>query len=360
MKQHLTFILFAVCFTAFADNAATTITANATLKDGSTVKGEFLTRQISGSTIFSEKLDLDPEIVKSLAFTGASGDAKVELSNGDKFAMTVANDSFTIKSLLGELAIPRASFRALALCQRKATTDGNDDSLVFYCTFDDNLSITSPAVGPGGECFATTFQYGKFGNALFCPEYISCASFLFPENFLGTTGCIEFWAMLKKTNSRVGWGGDPRLFTLSRDYAGSTVATLDVVSNNGGGNSGFATWTLLGNTASISGMPSGLTYGDIYPNGNWHGWHHYAICWDANGIPGLDAKRTVALYVDGNLTPVAKTDHRSLDEVKAIISQRLRLSFSGNSTDKCEHNTKSPFLIDEFKIWNYAKTDFAL
>ena len=337
-----------------------TVSANATLKDGSTVKGEFATQSINGSTAFMETLKLNPSIVKSLTFTGTNGESKVELANGDKFAMTVANESFAIKSILGELNIPRTNFRSLAFSVRKCAQNGAEDGLIFYCTFDDETSITSPVVGPIGECFAPSFQDGKSGNALRCPAYVSCASFLFPENFLGTAGCIEFWAMLKKTHSSVGWGGDPRLFTLSRDYANSTFGTLDIVSNNGAGNSGFATWTILGNTASILGMPSGLTYGDIYPDGNWQGWHHYAISWDSDGIPGLDANRTIALYIDGNLTPAVKTDYHNSEEVRSIVAAKLRLSFSGNSKDKSEHNTKSAFLIDEFKIWNHAKTNFEL
>ena len=352
--------LLASSLTAQTAEKDYTVSATATLKDGSTVKGEFATEHIGGSTIFDGKLNLNPVIVKSLSFTGTNGESKVELSNGDKFAMTVANESFAIKSLLGELNIPRTNFRALAFSVRKCTPNGAEDGLIFYCTFDDEASITSPVVGPVGECFSPTFQDGKSGNALRCPAYVSRASFLFPENFLGTAGCIEFWAMLKKTHSSVGWGGDPRLFTLSKDYANSTFGTLDIVSNNGAGNSGFATWTILGNTASILGMPSGLTYGDIYPEGNWQGWHHYAISWNSDGIPGLDANRTIALYVDGYLTPAVKTDYRNIEEVKSIVAEKLRLSFSGNSKDKSEHNTKSAFLIDEFKIWNHAKTNFEL
>ena len=185
-----------------------TVSANATLKDGSTVKGEFATQSINGSTAFMETLKLNPSIVKSLTFTGTNGESKVELANGDKFAMTVANESFAIKSILGELNIPRTNFRSLAFSVRKCAQNGAEDGLIFYCTFDDETSITSPVVGPIGECFAPSFQDGKSGNALLCPAYVSCASFLFPENFLGTAGCIEFWAMLKKTHSSVGWGGD--------------------------------------------------------------------------------------------------------------------------------------------------------
>ena len=53
-------------FAAFAQDAATTIAASATLKDGSSVKGEFCTERVTGSTIFTEELRLDPAIVKSL------------------------------------------------------------------------------------------------------------------------------------------------------------------------------------------------------------------------------------------------------------------------------------------------------
>ena len=150
MKQTyiLALVLTTAGLTTFAQNATITIAANATLKDGSSVKGEFATEYVSGSTIFTEKLNLDPAVVKSLTFAGTNGESKVELANGDKFTMTVANDTFAIKSLLGELAIPRANFRSLAFSVRKCAQNGVEDGLVFYCTFDDEASLTSPAVGP--------------------------------------------------------------------------------------------------------------------------------------------------------------------------------------------------------------------
>ena len=92
--------LSAATFAVVAQDA-TIISANATLKDGSTVKGEFTTKRITGSTIFTEKLELDPALVKTVAFANTNGESKVELNNGDKFAMTVADEAFAIKSLLG-------------------------------------------------------------------------------------------------------------------------------------------------------------------------------------------------------------------------------------------------------------------
>ena len=148
MKHFIAAVFASVIFAALAADDAV-VSANATLKDGSTIKGEFLAQKISGSTVFANQLALDPAIIKSLTFTGTNGDAKVSLVNGDTFAVTIANDTFAIKSLLGDLKIPRANFRALSLsvCHGGNAAEGG---LVFYCTFDDKTSITTPAVGPKG------------------------------------------------------------------------------------------------------------------------------------------------------------------------------------------------------------------
>ena len=118
--------LSAATFAVVAQDA-TIISANATLKDGSTVKGEFTTKRITGSTIFTEKLELDPALVKTVAFASTNGESKVELNNGDKFAMRIGNDNFAIKSLLGELNIPRTNFRSITLSSRKISAGGCDD-----------------------------------------------------------------------------------------------------------------------------------------------------------------------------------------------------------------------------------------
>ena len=92
--------LSAATFAVVAQDT-TIISANATLKDGSTVNGEFSTKSITGSTIFMEKLELDPALVKTVTFVNTNGESKIELKNGDRFAMTVADEAFAIKSLLG-------------------------------------------------------------------------------------------------------------------------------------------------------------------------------------------------------------------------------------------------------------------
>ena len=180
--------------------AKTTVAATALLSDGSTIKGELLMPKITGSTVFLGKLALNPAIVKSIAFSGADNTAKVELENGDMFTMKVRDRSFTVKSVLGKLEIPRRAIRSLTLAKRRAAAKGGD-GLVFYCTFDSKDSVTTPEVGPRGTFLRGEFMQGKVGMAMQTTVYSQNATFELPADFFNTSGCIEFWAKSKSLPS---------------------------------------------------------------------------------------------------------------------------------------------------------------
>ena len=274
------------CADACKDAATPTVAATALLSDGSTIKGDFLAPKIKGSTAFIGNLALNPAIVKSITFSGTNNEAKVALENGDRFTMRVRDKTFTLKSVLGILDIPRRTVRSLALAKRRDDAKCADAGLVFYCTFDDEAAVTTPKVGPQGTFLQGDFMQGKVGMAMQTTVYSQNATFELPANFFGTSGCIEFWAKILKPSSYIGNGGDPRLFTITQKSTNITISTLDIVSNNGGGNSGFATWTFLGNMASVRGCRS-LRYEDLFPTSNFRDWHHYAIVWDTDGIADL-------------------------------------------------------------------------
>ena len=175
MKRSIITAITCVCaFAALAD-AKPTVSVTASLKDGSSVKGDFLTKGITGATLFEKNLVLPPSIVKSVNFTSTNGEAKVELSNGDHFAMKITNAAFAVRSILGNLKIPRTSLRAMSLSVRTASTTkgGTTGGLIFHCTFDDEKSITSPAVGPAGTFMTGTFEDGKIGKALLAQHEIA-------------------------------------------------------------------------------------------------------------------------------------------------------------------------------------------
>ena len=335
--------LLAGCVTAQAEKNCI-VSANATLKDGSSVKGEFCTEQISGSTIFTEKLKLDPAIVKSLAFAGTNGETKVELANGDKFAMTVANDSFAIKSLLGELSIPRNNFRSIALTQRKVSASG-DDGLVFHCTFDDEAAINTPAVGPKGTICSREFSEGKINNALRVPVGSSAGIFTLPPETFGKEGCIEFWAKIEPRRE-IYRDCDPRMIFIKSPAGWFTV---EYSSNNGGGRGGFCIRCF--NFEYIKGGPfgGGYKYADVIPDVT--AWHHYAFSWTEDAL---------TIYIDGvALSGAFKTGNGRIDEEKLKSGSSI-MGLPNDNTNPYNTEPNTPFIIDELKIWNHAKSVFDL
>ena len=337
-------IFATIALAASAQNATTTIAANATLKDGSSVKGEFATEHFVGSTIFAEELNLNPTIVKSLTFAGTNGESKVELANGDKFAMNVANDSFAIKSLLGELAIPRTNFRSIALTQRKVTASG-DDGLVFHCTFDNEAAINTPAIGPKGTVCSREFTDGRINNALRVPVGSSAGIFTLPPETFGKEGCIEFWAKIEP-HREIYRDCDPRMIFIKSPAGWFTV---EYSSNNGGGRGGFCVRCF--NFEYIKGGPfgGGYKYADVIPDVT--AWHHYAFSWTEDAL---------TIYIDGVALPGAfKTGNGRIDEEKLKSSSSI-MGLPNDNTNPYNTEPNTPFIIDELKIWNHAKSVFDL
>ena len=348
MKRALIAVLVVIAFSTFAENSETATMVNATLKDGSTVKGEFCSKCITGSTLFMDRLDLAPAVVRSLAFSGTNGESKVELSNGDRFAMTVANESFAIKSMLGDLSIPRSSFRSIAFFSRKPVAGGTENGLVFYCTFDDEASLASPIVGPAVqlELGKIIHHEGKSGGALFVNPGIAGAEIKFPAGAFGHEGCIEFWANMASGKTEFSTGGDPRFFILL-DNNGAEKAHFEFASNNGVGGSGLGGHFFGIRTQTHAGYTFMMPYSAVFKGNDYNGWHHYAFTWTATSL---------TIFVDGK---EACRSHGTSD-TKEIDHSEITMSIPLNRRTGKSFNNKSAFFMDELKIWNFAKTEFDL
>ena len=325
----------------------TVVTANATLKDGSTVKGEFLAQKITGSTIFLKKLALDPSIVKSISFPGTNNAAKIELENGDKFTMKVHNKTFPFASILGELNVQRKNIRSITLSTKRISAGGCDDGLIFYCTFDDEASVAAPAVGPSvkmelGKIIA---DKGKTGGALFVNPGIAGAQIAFPSGSFGTEGCIEFWANMASGKTEFTTGGDPRFFLLSTKD-GTEIAHFEYASNNGCGNSGLGGHICGLRTQTNSGCSYLMPYSAVFKGEDYNGWHHYAFAWSTTEL---------AIYVDGKLFCRTEGTLNAKQIAGDVIMDIPLNRLSGKS-----FNNKSAFYMDELKIWSKAKTEFDL
>ena len=322
---------------------ATTISANATLKDGSTFKGEFTTKRITGSTIFMEKLELDPALVKTVAFANTNGESKVELNNGDKFAMTVADEAFAIKSLLGELNIPRTNFRSIALSERKVSVGSSDEGLVFHCTFDDEAAITSPAIGPKGTICSREFVDGKLNKAVRVPIGSSAGFFTLPPETFGKEGCIEFWAKIEPRREFYR-DCDPRMIFIKSPAGWFTV---EYSSNNGAGRGGFCIRCFGFEYIKGGSFGAGYKYSDVIPDVTT--WHHYAFSWTETDL---------TIYIDGNVLKGAfKTGDGRIDEER-LRTAPFNMGLPNSNTNSFNTEPNTPFIIDELKIWNFCKREF--
>ena len=335
----------ASCADASTATAKTTVAATALLSDGSIVKGEFSTKSITGSTIFLEKLELDPALVKTIAFINTNGASKVELNNGDKFAMTVADGNFAIKSLLGDLCIPRTNFRSISLSAKKISSGGCDEGLVFYCTFDDETAITSPAVGPKGTICSREFVSGKVNGAVRVPVGSSAGFFNLPPETFGKEGCIEFWAKIEPRRE-VYRDCDPRMIFIKSPAGWFTV---EYSSNNGGGRGGFCIRCFGFEYIKGGAFGSGYRYSDIIRD--VAEWHHYAFSWTEDSL---------SVYIDGvKLVGTYKTGEGRIDEEK-LKSAPSVMGLPNSNTNLYNTEPNSAFSIDELKIWNHPKQEFSL
>lgn len=340
-------LILAATSSTFAQDAKI-ISANAMLTDGSTVKGEFSTKNITGSTLFMEKFELDPALVKTVAFANTNGESKIELNNGDKFAMRVSNDNFAIKSLLGELNIPRSNFRSITLSSRRISAGGYEDGLVFYCTFDDEAALANPVVGPAVklELGQVKTSEGKNGGALFVNPGISGAVVVLPKETLTPNGCIEFWAKMASGKTEFSTGGDPNYFVIYT-ADGNIGGALGFASNDGVGNSGICGFFFGLRAYSNTGYTHMMPYSDVFKGEDYNGWHHYAFTW---------TQTSLMLYIDGK--KVAHTIGKL--DVGLLAKDDMTLAIPLHRTFGKSFNNKSAFYMDELKIWNKAKSEFDL
>ena len=349
-------------FTAVAAKPAVTVTAS--LRDGSTVKGDFLTKKIIGATLFERNLVLSPSLVRSINFTGTNGESKVELSNGDRFAMTVSNDVFAVRSLLGDLKVPRASMNAISFLSRSvaAAKGTSAEGLVFHCTFDGRDGTIRPMIGKADiRILNATFAEGKNGVAMRVQRGLPAVELNFPPRTFGNKGCIEFWAKLIDGKTEFSTGGDPRFFTLYSGNGGQ-IGLLEYASNSGNGNKGLWGGLMAGFAATHPGYVGMMPYSDVFHGKPYEDWHHYAISWNTNGVgSSADSElvsNRVVLFIDGKkVSTVHKVGMSEMMEevLGAPTLMGIPMYERGPS-----YNNKASFLIDDLKIWNSDKTTFDL
>ena len=342
MKTHHTFSIAAISLLCAAQLNAVSM-ATLALKDGSTLRAEFKEKGVVGSTAFASELALDAELLRRIGFVGTNGEAKVELVNGDKLTVKINNPTFALSSMLGDLAVPRVNIRSMTFSTSSSKSTG--EGLVFHCTFDDEASISSPLAGPAGTVCSRDFVDGKVGRALRVPVGGSAGFFTLPPETFGKEGCIEFWAKLEPRRDSYR-DCDPR-FIFIRSPGG--WFTVEYSSNNGAGRGGFVVRCFGYEYIKGGPMGGGYRYSDVISGVTE--WHHYAFSWTEDEM---------TIFIDGTaLNGAYKTGAGRIDEEK-LKSGPSSMGLPNNNASPYNTEPNTPFVIDELKIWDHAKTEFSL
>ncbi|MHC1777718.1 MAG: T9SS type A sorting domain-containing protein [Lentimicrobium sp.] len=233
-----------------------------------------------------------------------------------------------------------------------------NDSLVFYCTFDNVNAITNPVAGPGGTFNAnpqTNFTTGQVGNA-YLAIYNESDLVSFPKEIIPPDrGCVEFWGRLFDMPEYVNynWGFCPAFFRTSNE--GESRYMVEFNGNNGhegAGLCGRAGTTVTGQEGTTATVSWGEYQSFSSILGDVNAWHHYALVWDIDGVPGVS--KSLQVFLDG--IPVGKCDapyfaanYCPLVAMTPTIGDVKIITFQMN---------QGSVAIDELKIWNYAKTQF--
>ena len=279
-----------------------------------------------------------------MASDGTNAARIVTLANGDKFHFTPKTKTLSVASVLGKLEISLSNIQRATFSTADQATSGN---LIFHCTFDSPEAVLKPAIGPAGTLGNATMTEGKFGMAMHVPRYGSAGLFRFPKSFLKSQGCIEFWARIDISKAYFS-DCDPRLFAIRTPQG--YLLFLEYSSNNGRGSGGLHVH--MPGMGAASGRRMGQhTYSEILGD-VVDGWHHYAVSWS-------DALSTPLVFIDGNLVQMDVSYHGSLK--KATFDENATvLSLPNDPSIDNGTQPQSSFAIDELKIWDYCKKDFAL
>ena len=268
----------------------------------------------------------------------------VTLDNGDKFHFTPTTKALAVATILGDLSISLSNIRRVTFSAAGKASAGN---LIFHCTFDSPEAVLKPTVGPEGTLGNATLTEGKIGMAMHVPRYGSAGLFRFPQAFLKSSGCIEFWAKIDVSKDTFG-DCDPRLFAIRirQNY----LLFLEFSSNNGRGAGGLHVH-MLGMGAASSRRSGNHTYSELLGE-TVDGWHHYAVSWD-------DKLTTPLVFIDGRLVPM-EVSYQGLLKKSIFEENATVLSLPNDPSIDNGTQPQSSFTIDELKIWDYCKVEFPI
>ena len=325
------------------------------LVDGSMLRGTLRAEPLPAKSRALGAVTIDLAKVERLAVGTRHGMLRVHFRNGDRATVRPGVEDFSLDTLLGRVKLPLSKVRSITFNPSTPSTSSTVSTLLYHCTFDSPQSIAHPAAGPAGRFLGGSFVPGKAGRALRVEKDAASFEAAVPKGFLGPEGCVEFWAKIEGDDPRYVDGGDPLFFSLFDERGAVTL--LSFAANNGFARGGLAGAIASWPFGTIPHFAWSMDYAKVL-GPDWAGWHHYAMSWKAKGFGDGSF---VKVFVDGKPQPVlgGVDDDKVPARLADLPNHAFLLGFPWDRSPGDNRRSKKPFLIDEFKIWKTAKTDFA-
>ncbi|MFZ4394998.1 MAG: hypothetical protein ACOYOU_05150 [Kiritimatiellia bacterium] len=354
MAQHV-FVMTVIMVTALANATwAETVTNNdeqslrleLTLADGSRIIGIPGIEAVTVETSYA-RMNIPLKQIQTLKIGEDRETVSLDLQNGDKLKGVINLAPIKLTTVFGQVSIGTAHIKQIDVVLGGGA---GQKGLALWNRLGTESDIKNSRVGPGGTLTAGRFVEGRFGQGIelnMQEQY----GVTFPGALVSpAAGCIEFWAKLVNfpTNIRQPGGAWPGLIAACDD-TGTTAAFLMHYCANDGGSGGGLCFQGPGNGGT--GRYGSWSYASSLGSNTTDEWHHYALVWAVEGIPGVDnGRRKAAIFVDGKLN----TGFWNGEGSSLTLPKTARVGLLAH------HGTESGRVVyDNLKIWNYAKTDFS-
>lgn len=220
------------------------------------------------------------------------------------------------------------------------TSSTAPDQLMLWTKLDTAADVTNPQVGPQGSFLNPVFTSGEYGSAFLITNYQSNSA-AFPSSCISPyQGTIECWFHLNNVANNQTMADSYPIAALED---GAVTYGIYLTLNDGKGGYGICGDAGMNGSFAYGKYSQLNTYAQILGDAN--AWHHIAVSWSSAGILGTN----ILVFLDGVIMPCGY--YRAPQFIAISSGKKLKL---GGFTSKL----KKPLVIDNLKIWNFAKTNF--
>jgi hypothetical protein len=168
--------------------------------------------------------------------------------------------------------------------------------LVLWNKLGSQAEIENSQVGLDGTFGGGGFVEGMFGNA-YSANHDQDLLVTFPKEVVPIdAGTIEFWAKLTGFPDHMEWWRKPYFVCIGDGYSWFEIGFNG---NDGGGSGGLVGRVGHGFMTGTGTYRGNWTYQEILGVGQVEDWHHYALVWHKDGVPGVagGTKKVVVFLV---------------------------------------------------------------